>query len=967
MRKNNFVRGSEWRIWDLHVHTPASVLNNGFGNDWDEYVKKMFKKALSKNIAAIGITDYFSIEGYKRIKQDYLADPEKLRNLFSDDEIAQIRNILILPNIEFRLDKFVNDSRINFHVLFSDQVSVTDIEENFLHELDFAFEGNPQSPEERHKLKIANLEGLGRKLKVEHPKFKDPDLFVGMMNAVVSDKQICDVLTGKPSMFAGRYLLAIPSDEDLSQVSWDGQGHQSRKVLIQKSDCLFSSNAKTIKWGLGLTESSPDIFIKEFKSLKPCVWGSDAHNFDELFEKNSSRLLWIKSDATFEGLYQIKYEPKERVLIQEIQPETKKPYLTIDKVSFIDNRTFPKFSGAEIPINQNLSAIIGGKSTGKSLLLYHIAKTIDSQQVDEKVKLLGSQSLGYDFNLDPDFDFKVVWSDEGANNLKEVKHDETRKITYIPQHYLSNLSKKNNLDDKKSLNDFIRETLLADATSRKAEERARETSHSRLQTISNLINDVFAYQEDIITQRNSIKEKGDKSGITKYIDQLKREIEQLKLHSTLTFEESQMLDRLSKDQETRAKELSNLTADSASVATFFDKAKTIAQRLQSLKSEYSSYLNSAFAKSEFDEKFSFIENLEKSIQDAKDAMVGERGNVTSAITSISGTISNLRDSLQPLLANVKQQEALNIKVSLLKQEEEKLNHIEMQEKLLLEKRKALKATFDKIFVEYDDVHASYKLYQESLTRAKEELKEVQISVKLSFNSAVFSERLSNQIQRQDLKKQYTEHRDEQGEFYLQYSTFADLRAFLDTVFKDLINERVRLYKNQTVKDALTTLLDDYFFLDFAVSYKGDSLEKMSPGKRNLVLLKIIIEKNNQEWPILIDQPEDDLDNRSVYNDLVTFLKEKKKNRQIIIVTHNPNAVVGADAEQVIVANQSGQDSNRTNEIYDFEYVSGGLEHSAKKDEQCAYVLSSMGIRQHVCDILEGGEDAFKKREEKYGL
>ena len=78
-------------------------------------------------------------------------------------------------------------------------------------------------------------------------------------------------------------------------------------------------------------------------------------------------------------------------------------------------------------------------------------------------------------------------------------------------------------------------------------------------------------------------------------------------------------------------------------------------------------------------------------------------------------------------------------------------------------------------------------------------------------------------------------------------------------------------------------------------------------------------------------------------------------------------MVGADAEEVIVANQSGQDTDRTNEVYDFEYVTGSLEHSIIKGDSQRIILQSMGIREHVCDILEGGEDAFKKREEKYGF
>jgi hypothetical protein len=66
---------------------------------------------------------------------------------------------------------------------------------------------------------------------------------------------------------------------------------------------------------------------------------------------------------------------------------------------------------------------------------------------------------------------------------------------------------------------------------------------------------------------------------------------------------------------------------------------------------------------------------------------------------------------------------------------------------------------------------------------------------------------------------------------------------------------------------------------------------MSPGKKSSVLLKLLIQLDNSLCPILLDQPEDDLDNRSIYDDLVNFIKEKKKSRQIIIATHNPNLVV----------------------------------------------------------------------------
>jgi predicted ATPase len=140
---------------------------------------------------------------------------------------------------------------------------------------------------------------------------------------------------------------------------------------------------------------------------------------------------------------------------------------------------------------------------------------------------------------------------------------------------------------------------------------------------------------------------------------------------------------------------------------------------------------------------------------------------------------------------------------------------------------------------------------------------------------------------------------------------------------------------------------------------------MSPGKKSLVLLKLLIELDNSKCPILLDQPEDDLDNRSIYNDLVKFIKTKKKERQIIIVTHNANLVVGADAECVIVANQDGGD-NSNNREYKFEYVQGALENTFL-NEISKYILEQRGIQEHVCDILEGGKIAFEQRKKKYNF
>src|SRR5208282_3260420 len=83
---------------------------------------------------------------------------------------------------------------------------------------------------------------------------------------------------------------------------------------------LFSSNANTRDFALGRKHPSVPDYLKEFRTLKPCIHGSEAHSFGELFRPKNSRFTWIKADPTFKGLLQTLNEPDTRVYIGEIPP-----------------------------------------------------------------------------------------------------------------------------------------------------------------------------------------------------------------------------------------------------------------------------------------------------------------------------------------------------------------------------------------------------------------------------------------------------------------------------------------------------------------------------------------------------------------------------------------------------------------------------------------------------------------------
>jgi len=107
-------------------------------------------------------------------------------------------------------------------------------------------------------------------------------------------------------------------------------------------------------------------------------------------------------------------------------------------------------------------------------------------------------------------------------------------------------------------------------------------------------------------------------------------------------------------------------------------------------------------------------------------------------------------------------------------------------------------------------------------------------------------------------------------------------------------------------------------------------------------------------PLIVDQPDENLDNESIYALLTAYFRTAKRRRQIILITHNPNLVVNGDSEQVIIATAE----RGANGLPHIKYVAGALEETA---------AGGTGIREQVCRILEGGSDAFRKRERRYSL
>ncbi len=171
----------------------------------------------------------------------------------------------------------------------------------------------------------------------------------------------------------------------------------------------------------------------------------------------------------------------------------------------------------------------------------------------------------------------------------------------------------------------------------------------------------------------------------------------------------------------------------------------------------------------------------------------------------------------------------------------------------------------------------------------------------------------------------------------------------------------------TAADVLTVTAEVRFSAELDTDRIGGfGRSSMTPGKQALFALTLILNESQEPWPLLIDQPEDDLDSRSIYDTIVPYLMQRKRERQIIMVSHNANLVIGADSELVIVANRHGAD-RKNKRGRTFEYFTGSLEHSQPLNDSSATALGRFGVREHACEILDGGEEAFQKRRNKYKI
>lgn len=915
-----FANGSNWTAWDLHVHTPATLLGGKFEGrsdqeKWDVY----FRATADSGLHSIAPTNYFCLDGFAEVV-DALD-----KGLLGD--VA-----CVLPNIEFRIDQSNKDgSHIHVHVIFSDRFTRdTGPIQRFLDNLELlstTVEGKVERCTRNtvtllgpDKLLI-ELRELGEKLKKSFSRLDDYMFVAG-----------CRGL--------GNFR---PGEKD-------SRGDTLAIEIDKMCDIIFGSSEDDRKFFLKTDRYDGAV-------EKPVLVYSDAHRSSDV----GSKRTWIRANPTYEGLTQAVFEPEMRVSLADPVAQ-KSLYSTVKSIRFMNPSDDSNvFQSAAIPFNSDLTAIIGGKSTGKSLLLHYLARTVDEQQVLEREEvLLGSGVRRYDFEERPGFDVEVKWSDGHTETFSNRSTGEgSRKLIYIPQRFLNEICELQVPTGKRSLDDLTRKALrqrpaLADAFDTLETSVAAYQRDSR-DSLDRLFDQHAKFMEVLL----ELLETGDEGGVQAEIGRLDGEINRVHDASQMTATQKAQYDELASELGDVSTSQEQLKSDRRALSAAEDAASRAITRFETAITELLESLEHPALKDAASEAFKSFNQLSTQVDTAFTTVTKEATIQADKLQSRHETAEQTMKPLASTIASQKQLEALSKKRG---EETQRLSLVKTLSKKQVAHKKSIFAEIDKLKTQTDQLISVYDTTRDTMDQESDALGDISFTAKVVFNESAFvHEFVESAVTKPTLKSLL----GVTGQYNYAYESSKHV-GFLTKVAKGLIEGKVKLKKGVSLRQAFEALYNHRHMFDYQIEYQNDRIDSMSPGKRALVVLKILLELSSDEWPILLDQPDDDLDSRSVYRELVRYFKEKKRARQIILITHNPNLVVGSDADEVIVANQSGQEPGRDNVGSRFEYVSGGLECTFDKPQEQG-ILNKQGIREHVCEILEGGSDAFRERERKYRL
>lgn len=727
--------------------------------------------------------------------------------------------------------------------------------------------------------------------------------------AAINFDNLLEKLCEEGSGLKGHYITGFLSrGHGSATCEPERKTHSVYEEITRKSDLILHSSDK-----IDNLMRDRKYWLETSPYIKPLLQSSDAHDLNQI----GGKYTWIKSDTTFEGLHQIIFEPENRVSISTEKPETKSPYLVIDHVEFSQSNA-TNTETTKLFFNPNLNTVIGGRSNGKSTLTNSIAQCLNNKLFIPQDPHSGRGM--YAFN---NSNFNVYWQDGASINSD-------REVEFIPQDYMISLADKD--EDR---NNLIRSIVKTDESNYKKILNYEKSVQENKSIIRQLLEELETLNHQLANLRAP---EGDKSGIEKQLRKIEAAIKEQSVQVNFSVESQkkyqQSYDNLKKQK--NGKRLTELNLqDLASIKT--KKIKLQLPLSGTDDSDYNKQLTDFLftleqeANHKWQKKLISIETEQNNhLECFKEAI----NKIHISSDYINGQ-KNLKNN-QELDFLSKQQKDESEKLESFKKFQSKKEKLEAQK---VEKQKQLLA-----------IYKNFKQYRNNLKSTfKAKPADGKIEIAIEFSNVPFEHEI------QYLRGRNTENDTFIGKFDEDHDTL------IDTIF----DERNLSFNNTGNKDTLVkdVLSRTWTNLNYILKYEDDYFSQMSQGKKAFVILTLILEFSQDKKPVIIDQPEDSLDNRSIYLELTQYLKSKKKERQIILVTHNPNVVVGADAENVIVANQNSSETPNKDGVQ-FSYINGSLENTFSNSTSKT-VLESKGIREHVIEILEGGKEAFKERENKY--
>ena len=874
----DFKRGSEWRIWDLHVHSPAS----GFGTESDY---PNFISNLKSSIAdVIGINDYSTIEGYSKII-----------------ELGGVEGKVLFPVVEFRMNNKINHKSstatdggvsINFHIIFDNQLTIKQINTE-INSLECFYEGG-------------NITKLGH---AESDKLNELsfDFFKTVKALEESD------------ILKGRFLVWVPYDEYGGIDNIDPVNDSYFKLgIINKAHILGSGNKKQTDF------FHSERCLREVGKNMPCVKGSDSHQlnypFGKLKDKESNpieKYCWIKADLTFGGLKQIVFEPIERVKIQKENPQYDFDKPVFESIKIVSNskvidsaNSKLEFNPTEIPLNRNLVSIIGGRGQGKSMLINYVANAFN-KEIDEKLqsKLLLSD------------DVIINWKQSNESTLKEFK---LSKRTELPFTFIYQSKIKEIADDQEKLKEEIIEILKGAGYKKPIEQFDELDIKEKFQNYWNI--------------KDWLNKKDEDGNLINDIGLSNKKIDSIKENIALA------TDRDSKDLlDKYIQNLANIDISKTKIA----KLNKVKIKLAEFEQETNPLLKElSLSEIKFKIQNDEIENSVSSETNKIEVLALENNQIRENnfkdfkgdLTQLLNNLENYRNEIVRIEAHIANIQAKELELSTVKGE---LNEVikSFYEALLLE-AKSINDTWEKNI--FDNPNRGEK--ENLLIRNILDKRDIKIESEIFFNVNHFLASAGKYIDGRVVKSKFDKIQEilvlgdniTQSVLDFTIEKIEQIKSDNEGVFWDGIeNDIANIFLDKQIRDK-------YIQVRPKITIKGDELDNLSAGQKGTIYLCLKLATQTFSGPLVFDQPEDDLDNEFINEELIQLFSEIKEFRQVIIVSHNANLVVNSDSEQIIIAK---------NELGSLTYESGSLENDL--------------INNGICRILEGGSIAFEKRRNKY--